>query len=953
MTVEQMKIIISAETKGLQTELKGVKDQLKTMEGQVKETGATMDKSFNKSIGSISKVKVALAALGFAAIRAAKNVATIGAEAITVDAQIQNLGKTMGDSASEFAKWGKDSATQFGISEQAAVSFGNQFSSIIARTEKNGEAVSDLTKEYLKMGSVIAANTHFDIDDVMGRIRSGLSGRNEAIEDLGIEVKPHIIQSTQAYANAVRQTGLEWKFMSDAQQAQVRTQAILEQGNARYGTSLQGTALQMAIMKAELANLRLAWGRAFAPILEVAIPILKVLVVWVRAAAMVVKDLLSLLFGKSISSGGGLGGEISGISGGVADIESGVDGIGSGLDKATAAARKLNRQLFGWDVIHNIDEPQATGGAGGGSVGVGGGIGGIGGIGDASLYDELNSSMGAFDATLGKAKDKTEEIRRKMLDWLGYTYDINKNTGELVNLKWGGWSEMSTSAKLLAAAFAAIAALKVGSIISSIGTSLGFFSGAAAAGTTAAAGVGVATAGFGATMVAALPYIAAILAAIVAVKLAFEAYKYAASPAIEATDLLADTSEQTRAAMTPFLDKMEEVNQTISKFTWSRKIISNDDVAELKGNIDEVKTHVQENLVGAMEQAKQKIIDGDYFRGLDPTLRGGVVEKIEEGLASSLAELDEKTNRMNEIVKTAARENRSLTENENQELKRLQRELMAFGIRELTENEKDQDTILRNIMDNTKNLEFEKAQAIMKSSIETKNAIIEDAEERYAEEMRIAEGIKDVDEELYNELAANAKEGYNTSVREAETGHKNIMKEINKYGDDFLNRVDEDTGESLSKWESYWKGVASRWTTSKKTIETPIDVRFSIGNVQAAVDEQFRNLRVPGIRAGVNGPGISMYAGGGFPEDGLFFANSNELVGKFTNGKTAVANNDQIVSGVSSGVAQAVRSVLGNQKDTTQPINLTVQIGSDTIAKEVIDAVDNYTMRTGMTFKTI
>ena len=48
-----------------------------------------------------------------------------------------------------------------------------------------------------------------------------------------------------------------------------------------------------------------------------------------------------------------------------------------------------------------------------------------------------------------------------------------------------------------------------------------------------------------------------------------------------------------------------------------------------------------------------------------------------------------------------------------------------------------------------------------------------------------------------------------------------------------------------------------------------------------------------------------MYAEGGFPEDGFFFANHNELVGQFSNGKTAVANNGQIVEGISQGVESA------------------------------------------------
>lgn len=49
---------------------------------------------------------------------------------------------------------------------------------------------------------------------------------------------------------------------------------------------------------------------------------------------------------------------------------------------------------------------------------------------------------------------------------------------------------------------------------------------------------------------------------------------------------------------------------------------------------------------------------------------------------------------------------------------------------------------------------------------------------------------------------------------------------------------------------------------------------------------------------------------GGFPEDGLFMANHGELVGQFNNGKTAVANNEQIVSGIKYGVREAVSEVL-------------------------------------------
>lgn len=54
------------------------------------------------------------------------------------------------------------------------------------------------------------------------------------------------------------------------------------------------------------------------------------------------------------------------------------------------------------------------------------------------------------------------------------------------------------------------------------------------------------------------------------------------------------------------------------------------------------------------------------------------------------------------------------------------------------------------------------------------------------------------------------------------------------------------------------------------------------------------------------------FATGGFPEDGLFMANHNELVGQFANGRTAVANNEQITEGIYRAVLQAMRESGGN-----------------------------------------
>lgn len=57
---------------------------------------------------------------------------------------------------------------------------------------------------------------------------------------------------------------------------------------------------------------------------------------------------------------------------------------------------------------------------------------------------------------------------------------------------------------------------------------------------------------------------------------------------------------------------------------------------------------------------------------------------------------------------------------------------------------------------------------------------------------------------------------------------------------------------------------------------------------------------------------LPTYQTGGFPEDGLFMANHNEVVGRFSNGKTAVANNEQITQGIANAVYPAVYSAITN-----------------------------------------
>lgn len=93
--------------------------------------------------------------------------------------------------------------------------------------------------------------------------------------------------------------------------------------------------------------------------------------------------------------------------------------------------------------------------------------------------------------------------------------------------------------------------------------------------------------------------------------------------------------------------------------------------------------------------------------------------------------------------------------------------------------------------------------------------------------------------------------------------------------------------------------------------------------------------------------GSSTYATGGFPEDGLFFANHSELVGKFSNGKTAVANNEQIVEGIKRGVSEAM-SESGGSDGGTWVIQI-VDTDGNIKGEKIIKAAERKNRRDGKT----
>lgn len=159
--------------------------------------------------------------------------------------------------------------------------------------------------------------------------------------------------------------------------------------------------------------------------------------------------------------------------------------------------------------------------------------------------------------------------------------------------------------------------------------------------------------------------------------------------------------------------------------------------------------------------------------------------------------------------------------------------------------------------------------------------------------------------------------------------------------------------------------IAKKFEQLPRTIASSLGNLYSVGrNAAQQFANGFRSVHIPvpkvnvsytSVKAGdksIQIPNFSVqwFATGGFPEDGFFFANHNELVGKFSNGKTVVANNEQIITGISQGVASAINGTLvpilksmNNSDGTT----VHIEMDNDGIFKIVQEQSQQNFKRTG------
>lgn len=359
MTLEELKVIIDAEIAPFKKKMQEAAEQTRKATSAVQKQTSSIKSAFSK-----------LAAFaGFAVL--GKKLLDLGMYstqmALEVSAAINQIKRQMGESSQSFLKWINDNANAMNMSVGEATKYAGVYSNLFSTFIKDSDKLSAYTGKMLQTSAVVAEGTGRTMTDVMERIRSGLLGNTEAIEDLGIQVGVSMIQSTNAFKKF--SDGKSWDQLDFLTQQQIRLMAILEQATQKYGDTLASTVNgRVNLFKSLLKDAALNIGNSFLPILNAIMPVLNSLAMALKNVTAKLAEFVGLMFNKKATvKDGAIGSankgmkDLAGGAGDVADALGDADdasgGLSDNLDDTAKSAKKAVKELLGlagFDEINSL-----------------------------------------------------------------------------------------------------------------------------------------------------------------------------------------------------------------------------------------------------------------------------------------------------------------------------------------------------------------------------------------------------------------------------------------------------------------------------------------------------------------------------------------------------------------------------------------------------------------------
>lgn len=318
--------------------------------------------SASKATSTTGKFTSGLKALNVAAVAITfRKIGHFIAQAVTESNKYQEdlnlFTVALGQYAAEAQNYAEKVSDVMGIDPAQWLRNQGVFNTLLTGFGDTAERAQLMSQNLTQLGYDISSFFNISIEDAMQKLQSGISGELEPLRHLGYDLSQARLEQT-ALNLGIKESVAN---MTQAEKAELRYYAIMTQVTTAQGDmarTLETPANQLRILQAQLTQAARAIGNIFIPALNAILPYAIAVVQVIREIANALANLAGFKLTEMDYSG-------------VNSAAVGAGSLADNLDDAAGAAKKLKQYTAGFDEL-NVFAPNTGSGSGAGAGGAGG-----------------------------------------------------------------------------------------------------------------------------------------------------------------------------------------------------------------------------------------------------------------------------------------------------------------------------------------------------------------------------------------------------------------------------------------------------------------------------------------------------------------------------------------------------------------------------------------------------
>ena len=318
--------------------------------------------SARKATSTTGKFTSGLKALNVAAVAITfRKIGHFIAQAVTESNKYQEdlnlFTVALGQYAAEAQNYAEKVSDVMGIDPAQWLRNQGVFNTLLTGFGDTAERAQLMSQNLTQLGYDISSFFNISIEDAMQKLQSGISGELEPLRRLGYDLSQARLEQT-AMNLGIKESVAN---MTQAEKAELRYYAIMTQVTTAQGDmarTLEAPANQLRILQAQLTQAARAIGNIFIPALNAILPYAIAVVQVIREIANALANLAGFKLTDVDYSG-------------VNSAAVGAGSLADNLDDAAGAAKKLKQYTAGFDEL-NVFAPNTGSGSGAGAGGAGG-----------------------------------------------------------------------------------------------------------------------------------------------------------------------------------------------------------------------------------------------------------------------------------------------------------------------------------------------------------------------------------------------------------------------------------------------------------------------------------------------------------------------------------------------------------------------------------------------------